>query len=434
MLRQGILAPVDNRVGMSGLRTMNQPMTAPLFDDAEPGPDISLVEVLAQSKPVTKAQLAFHRLVAKIEGQREQLRAWQAFELRYRRRLAGEMEPLQRQLRDGQRQMVLLLDELLGQAAGGPRLGRVQRAKLRQLLLNLVMGLLEDGDDEAMEALHDKHAEVPHAQVRQSEMELTQAMLEGVFGLEVGADHGASSTEELLEHAQRKMIEEARAQARLAHERQDARAAKRSAASRAKAEAAQAQREQAEVEVSQSLREVYRKLASALHPDREPDADARLHKTQLMQRVNQAYDAKDLLTLLGLQLEIEQIDAAHLASVSPQKLAHFTQILREQLAELEAEVEHCTLPFRHLVDPYARRATLTPAIIDQHLSADLANVRAGLRELQDDLVAFRDPTRLREALKHYELEQADDPDELAELMSMFEGAAPTHRRSPRRRS
>ncbi len=412
---------------------MNQATTARLFKYEESVPGISMVEVLSQSKPVTKAQQAFHRLVAKIEGQREQLRAWQAFELRYHQRIAGEMEPLQRQLLVGQRQMVSLLDELLEQASGGPRLGRVQRAKLRQLLLDLVMGLLQDGDDEALEALHDKHAEVPHAQVRQSEMELTQAMLESVLGVEVSGDHGASSTQELLEHAQRQMAEEARARARLAQEQQDARAAKRSAASRAKADAALAQREAAELDVSQSLREVYRKLASALHPDREPDPDARLRKTQQMQRVNQAYDAKDLLTLLGLQLEIEQIDAAHLASVSPQKLAHFTQILREQLAELEAEVEHCTRPFMHLVDPYARRTALTPAFVDLNLSADLATLRAGLSELEADLIAFRDPTRLREALKHYELERAQDPDELSKIMSMFEGSAPPLRRSPRRR-
>ncbi|MEP7295968.1 MAG: J domain-containing protein [Burkholderiales bacterium] len=413
---------------------MNPSATASLFDDEEPGTGRSMVEVLAQSKPVTKAQQAFHRLVAKIEGQREKLRAWQTYEHRYHQRLAGEMLPLQRDLQNGQRQMAALLDELLSPAAAGPRLGRVQRAKLRQMLLNLVTGLLEDGDDEAMEALHDKHADVPHAQARQSELELTQALLEGVFGMEVGDDHGASSTEELLEHAQRKAMEEAQAQARLAQEREGARLAKRSAASRAKAEAAQAQREQAELEVSQSLREVYRKLASALHPDREPDADARVRRTQMMQRVNQAYDAKDLLTLLGLQLEIEQIDAAHLASVSPQRLTHFTQILRDQLAELEAELEHCTRPFQHMIEPLGRRATLTPALVDQHFSADLANLRAGLRELQGDLVAFRDPARLREFLKHYELEQDDDPEELAEFMSMLDVAAAMPPRKPRRRS
>lgn len=409
---------------------MSHPRTASLFDDEEPDPGTSLTEVLAHSKPLTKAQLSFQRLVAKIEGKREQLAQWQACMARYEQRLAGELEPLQDEMRAGQRQMASLLDTLLSQPVPGRRLGRVERAKLRQLLLNLVTTLLEEGPDEDLEALHDKHAEVPHAEVRQSELALAQTMLEDVFGLEVGDDHGASSPEELLQHAQRKMQERAEAEAQ---ERQDARAAKRSGASSAKAEAAQAKREQAAQEVSQSLREVYRKLASALHPDRETDADARVRKTALMQRVNQAYAANDLLSLLGLQLEIEQIDAAHLASVSPQRLAHFNQILREQLAELEDELAHCTLPFRQALGPGVRSAAVTPAVVDQCLNADLARLRMAIRELQQDMVAFADPVKLRDSLKHYPLEQDDELDDLAALMSAFGAPAPSRRRAPRRK-
>jgi len=407
---------------------MSHPTTASLFDDdQEPARGTSLVEVLAQSKPLTKAQLNFQRLVAKIEGKREQLKQWQAYIDRYHQRLAAELVPLQGKMREGQRQMATLLDELLTEPAPGRRLGKVQRAKLRQLLLNLVNTLLEEGADEALEALHDKHADVSHADARQSELELTQAMLENVFGMEVGDDHGASSTEELLQHAQRKMQERAEGEARLAQERQDARAAKRSSASSAKAQAAEAKREQAAQEVSQSLREVYRKLASALHPDRETDAEARVHKTAMMQRVNQAYAANDLLSLLGLQLEIEQIDAAHLASVSPQRLTHFNQILREQLSELEDELEHCTMPFRAALGPGSRSAPLNPAMIDQYLNADLAQLRMAIKEIQEDMVAFRDPVRLRESLKHYPLEQYDELDDLGELLSAFDAPVPSRR-------
>ena len=45
-------------------------------------------------------------------------------------------------------------------------------------------------------------------------------------------------------------------------------------------------------ETSLSIREVYRKLVSALHPDREPDPQERARKTALMQRVNQAYGSR----------------------------------------------------------------------------------------------------------------------------------------------
>ena len=57
-------------------------------------------------------------------------------------------------------------------------------------------------------------------------------------------------------------------------------------------------RGQAALEASQSVRDVYRKLVSALHPDREADGAERERKTALMQRANQAYERNDLLELL----------------------------------------------------------------------------------------------------------------------------------------
>src|ERR1039457_3556183 len=118
---------------------MATPTTASLFDDGL-DKDFGLVEVLARTKPITKAQQHFQRLVARIELKREQLKQWQAYALRYNQRLAGEMEPLRNQLRTGQRQMAALIDELLSQPMPARRLGRVQRAKLRQVLMNRVTG------------------------------------------------------------------------------------------------------------------------------------------------------------------------------------------------------------------------------------------------------------------------------------------------------
>lgn len=404
---------------------MKQPNhTASLFDDEVYNQPLSVVAALEQSKPVTKAQLNFRRLVAKIELKRKQLQQWQAYGSRYQQRLAGELHPVHAQLRAGQRQMVLLMDALLSEPPRGLRIGRMQRDKLRQILMTLINGLLEAGEDTALEALHDKYSEVSREDIRQSQLAMTQDMLQDVFGLDVGDDHDAADAEELLQHAQRKLEE--RAAAQLQDERpknqSGARATKRSQANAAKAEAAQAKRDQAAKEVSQSLREVYRKLVSALHPDREPDSEVKQRKTLMMQRVNQAYDANDLLTLLGLQLEIEQIDADHLSNVSPERLTHYNQILREQLADLEAELEHCTYPFRCTTDQWGN--ALTPELVDHSLNTEIAELKSAHRRLQHDLVAFRDPKVLLDSLKYYQLEQddddIDDPGELLELMEMMQ--------------
>jgi hypothetical protein len=411
---------------------MTQPASASLFDD-DSDQAFPLVRILARSKPSTKAERSFQQLVGKIERKREELKHWQAYELRYNQRLVDEIEPLQAQLRANQRQMAELIDELLSHPAPGRRLGSVQRAKLSQLLMELVTNLLQESDDDALEALHDKYSAVSREEVRRSEMEAAESLLNEVFGINVGDDHGASDAGELLQHAQRELEERVEAEEREAEETRTDREARRAGAGAAKGGSAQAKREQAAKEVNQSLREIYRKLASALHPDREQDADARQRKTLMMQRVNQAHDANDLLTLLALQLEIEQIDAAHLSSVTPQRLAHYNTILREQLAGLEAELERHVEPFRHSTG-LIWSPTLTQAAVDQHLSVSAAQLRTLIRELRDELIAFRNPALLRDRLKYYALDRdIDDPRDLADLLQRFQEFAPARRGNPRRR-
>ena len=392
---------------------MPTPTTGSLFDDDSEQP-VSLVSTLARNKPTSREQRQFQQLVARIELKREQLKGWQSYSLRYNQRICDELEPLRTKLRAEQQKMVVLIDQLLTRPNEGRPLGRAPRAKLRALLLNLLEGLLEDTRDEAMEAIHDRYSNVSREQIRQFDLQRTQRFLSEAMGLQVEENHGATSAEE-----------------REAHRQQSHAGAGSFKAGSANTAAGQARRDEAAKAVSQSLREVFRKLASALHPDRELDAEARQRKTELMQRVNQAYEANDLLTLLGLQLEIEQIDAAGLASVSRERLTHYNQILREQLAELDSELEGCIAPFRQSLNR-PRGRSLTIADVDRDLTAACTQLATAVREMRADLVAFRDPEQLRRGLKYFELEP--EPDELEDLeafVDLFHG--PPRGRPGRRR-
>jgi hypothetical protein len=86
----------------------------------------------------------------------------------------------------GQRQLVMLIDGLSGPYRSPPRAG--QRAKLRQLLMSLLTGLLEYGEDTELETLHDKYSDVSREDLRQSQLEMTQDMLQEVFCLDIGDD------------------------------------------------------------------------------------------------------------------------------------------------------------------------------------------------------------------------------------------------------
>jgi hypothetical protein len=400
----------------------------PLFDDG-PGKDFSVSEALARRKPADKAQQRFRKLVANIERKREQLRQWQAYQQRYNQRITAEVEPVRLELLQQQRQMAVLIDELLSQRGQSRRLSRLERAKLRDILMTLLDAVLSQGDDEALAVLREKHTRHSAKGDQRLEMELAESLLTDVLGLEVDENHGASSVEELLDHAHRKAQQ--RARFHRVDEHESGRRAERAEAE----DAVRAKREQAAKEVNQSLRDVFRKLVSALHPDREPDSTERVRKNQLMQRVNQAYEANDLLTLLGLQLEIEQIDATHLSSTSAERLAHYNQILREQLTRLEAELESIVEPYRELMGLWSGRA-LTVAEVDRRLTMDITQLREALRQLTQDLVAFRNPVQLRARLRQYDLE--DEPGELEAMQAMMEiatmlGDDRPPRRRPRRR-
>lgn len=377
---------------------------------------------------MSKAQRTFQQLVERIASARDELAAWQAFELRYNTRVAEEIEPQRVQMRTHRRKLASLMDDALTRSESVQHWGRALRTKLSRLLVELVGDLLDEDHDPALEALHDRHSDVPHAEVRRLRLQMAQSMLNDVYGIDVGEDHGAATTEELLDHARQEMERRAAADAQ---REEDARAFDRDSSTPG---AAQMRREQRAKEVSQSLREIYRKLASALHPDREQDSDARQRKTALMQRVNQAYDANDLLTLLSLQLEIEQIDADHLASVPPQRLAHYNKVLREQLADLEAEVERHVAPFRHSVGLGAG-APLNEATVEHHLNASVAQLRRANRELREDVTALRDPDVLRQWVKHARVEEdAGGSHPADEFLEPFEEVAAERReKKPKRR-
>lgn len=401
---------------------MSSPRQSSLFDEWSSDRGIRVVEVLDRAKPADKSQAVFQRLVTQIEEQRALLQKWHDYVTRYNHRVSSELVPLQSELWQARRQMAFLLDDLLGRPSG--LRGKRQRVRLQQMLIQLIQDMLLEKSDAELEAIHDKYSDLTYAEDQGLSMALTQDMIENLFGIRIGDQHGAMNMEELFAKAEQKMRNQMEHADHAGHEHVHRQAKKPMSR---KAEAAQAKQEQAAKEVSQSVRDVYRKLASALHPDRETDAAARQRKTEQMQRVNQAYESGDLLGLLNLQLEIEQIDAAHLASLSAQRLAHYNQVLREQLSELKAEIKTVIAPFL-LVVPQSRN--VIPDMVDRALSEEVSRVAISVKQLKADLEDFKDPKKLGAALRDFDT--GGGMDEFADLSFLMD-EFPDLGRPPRRR-
>lgn len=338
---------------------------------------------------LTPPQKRFNTLIRQIAQARKTLAAWQDGVAMYRQADAKVVVPLQAQLRAARRDWIFALGAVVEQRGWSP----AQQRDLRRLLCWWAATLLEAGeDDPPLKALHDQHAEVDFDTERREIARTMKQFAEEMTGLDLGDDEGILTDDDVRDRVQRAQREAAeRAAAQDVHD-------ERSEKPRRPRTAAQQRRDAEAQQARQSVREIYRKLASALHPDRETDAAQRDAKTALMQRVNQAYDRQDLLALLELQLQIEQIDESHIAGASAQRLKHYNQVLAEQLDELKAEVDRVEMDFRMEfgVDPPRR---IDPSQLGQVLEHEGMEIRARLAEVQREMRMFDDPAATKRWLK-----------------------------------
>lgn len=323
--------------------------------------------VLTGSTPLSKEQTAFNTLIKKIDARRAALTDWGRAVADFRQHVLSDLLPLQ--------------DEEIDQ------------------YIQLAEFILERRDDDGIKALYNQHSQSDFDAEEAAQQDSMKSMLEEMLGMDLGDDIDLSSPDEVMRRVQQQYEAQGEAgQAEPKPRKKTVRQLER-----------EAHREAEEKQMSQSIREVYRKLASALHPDREPDPAERERKTALMQRVNEAYEKGDLLQLLELQLQLEHIDQAHLATLGGERLKHYIKILKGQLEELEMEIRHIKhgLAAEFGLSPYG---TFRPKDIMPMLQADIARCELNIRQARADVETASDPKRLKAWLKTITLHQQPAPD------------------------
>lgn len=341
--------------------------------------------------PLSKGQKAFNTLIKKIETKRTRLAAWQEIIPHYQKKHVSELLPLIESAQNLQVEIVHCLDRASDQKG----LTAAERRKAADLISELAGGLAADLGDEDMKELYNKHSGSNYDTEELAAANEMKLMFEAMMGVDLGDDLKDLSPEEFLKRAQVRMQEQ-QAALETAQQAQDApRATQKKSAKQLAKETQQKAEEQ---ELGQSIREGYRKLVSALHPDRETDPQERERKTALMQRVNQAYDKKNLLLLLELQLELEHIDQTTLNNLTESRLKHFTKILKEQLAELEQEIFYTEDRFKaqYGILPFGQ---LYPDTIMRQLDVDIVGAVLTIGDLKKDLLALQDIKKLKAWLK-----------------------------------
>lgn len=336
---------------------------------------------------LSKGQKTFNTLVKRIESSRETLVQWQVVLVTYQQKVATDYVPLAQTFRELQGTMVHCLDLALDRKG----LTQAERLVVQDIICRLAEHLIVDTGDEVLKEIYNKYSDLDFDAEEAAAVSSMKSAVEAMFEIDLDDAAELDSTEDIMAQVLAQMEKEHLLRIDEADQRSQR---KKTAKQLARETKLKAEAEQ----TSLSIREVYRKLVSALHPDRERDPDERTRKTALMQRVNQAYEKKDLLQLLELQLELEHIDANAIAGLSEDRLKHFNKILKDQLTELEMEIAHLVIPL-HQQFNLSPNQTLSPNAVLPHLIRDIAELRRRIKDIQREILVPNDLTAFKAWIK-----------------------------------
>jgi hypothetical protein len=178
----------------------------------------------------------------------------------------------------------------------------------------------------------------------------------------------------------------------------------------AKLSAREIRQQEQEAKLKQSVRDIFRKLASTLHPDRETDPLEQQRKTALMQRANVAYAANDLLGLLELQLDVDQIDQAGLDQLSEDRIKQYNRILDDQLNEIKTELFAMERAVAVAMG-WELGEHRTPKAMMKGVRADIAAMKSDIENVEADVKSFDDVKNIKLWLKGFQLRYQPSFDE-----------------------
>ncbi len=344
-----------------------------------------------ETASLSKAQKTFNTLVEHIEKRRARLGAWEAVMPAFQKKFVDGLLPLEQEATALRIRLIHLLDDAFLRKG----LSKAEQRTLSDLIADMARDLLNVSDDAVLMIIYNRHRASGSVGSAAADPEPAKPESKPTPGMEPADDLDALSPDELAARMQAELDAQFERDM-AAHAAREAQRAKRKKAP--KQSAAQARREAEQAESSRSIREIYRKLASALHPDRETDPREQERKTVLMQRVNHAYAKGNLLQLLELQLEIEQIDRRAIDGLGEARLARYNGILEEQLRELDQEIQHVENDFRRTYG-IASSVKVAPDTVIRMLTRDIAGMQRSNQDLGVALREFEDPDKVRDWLK-----------------------------------
>jgi hypothetical protein len=310
-------------------------MQTTLFEDINPPKNTSLNIKGGTKKQLSKNQLEFNKLTQKIEKlnkeiERKKLQFDAALSM-----YATALYPAQLKVFEARNKLIITL-------WGIYRSKKLSKPNQRQLKQVMVFHLQESFAQHVIEPSKELQdifsalSGVSYEQAKRDEAEMIEDQMKAHFArMKVDIDgidlkDEAAIVAKLAEYKQQIEIEEAA--------REEKRMKRKVKKPKSNKQEEYEKLQQAVQDAKQkNIGSIYRQLAKIFHPDLEQDAEKKVAKEILMKELTAAYEAKNLHTLLSLELKWIYKESSHLETLADDKLLVYLQLLKEQVSNLAYE-------------------------------------------------------------------------------------------------
>ena len=348
-----------------------------------------------QTKAATRsaARKRFDQLLGQIEKQREQLAQFRSDGEALLARWGSKIDAQRSAFQAGIWTYVQALDALTQEKSPSFKLSAAQRKILSEIIAELLDVLESCPDPAQLDALYQRHRGQSVAEKNRAELQDFKDVVSQEFGAEFVAGFEGESIEEFAAYTQAGMkTREHVAQADELDTQGDLFESFEFAQTKQRPTSRRKQQEQAtQMDMEQSIRELFRKLISDLHPDREPDLALRERKSEWMKRANIAYKSNDILGLWTVQAEFANQSQLALEDLSEARLKGFNVSLVQQLDRLKSEQLKATVDFSHRLQLSPEQLPKNFLQLERVLQERNSLTKARTQQLMHDLAVLKNP-------------------------------------------
>jgi len=311
--------------------------TYSLFDNNIDSDSVGLSISKSNNKVLSKEQIQFNKLSKRIENIRKQIESTQVKLDTLFSYYSEKMPPQYEKYGNGLTAFVMQLNEMHKYL----KFTNTKREKLETLILNnLEKAFVHIMPTDEVKAIYDKFSETSFdEELKKQEGQLKDSMSD-MFSKMFGKKVDFSDMDMSEEAIAKKMAEMQDVFEQVEQNVGDFKTKKRKqTVSQLKQEEKKKQIEELQ---NKNFRLIYTSLAKMLHPDLEIDETLKNEKEELMKKVTNAYNDKDLHTLLKLEIEIIHKENENLERLTDDKLKLLNSALKEQVNELNHELSMVT--------------------------------------------------------------------------------------------